>query len=74
MSNHHINRHFFLQGLCDKYFTDAELLARVPNMFYMLGGIFCVMGLLATLLVSDPDQATTQSQVSTVEHPKIALG
>jgi len=50
------------EGLCDKYFTDAEVLARVPNMFYMLGGIFCVMGLLATLLVSDPDQATTKSQ------------
>jgi len=41
------------EGNCDFYFTDDEVLDRVPNMFILLGGIFTVMGLISTLLISD---------------------
>lgn len=38
----------------EKYFTDAELLDRVPTLFLILGGTYAVMQLVGSLLVTDP--------------------
>ena len=38
----------------EKYFTDAELLSRVPTLFLILGGTYAVMQLVGSLLVTDP--------------------
>ena len=37
-----------------KYFTDPELLERIPNMFLILGLTFAVMQLIASLLITNP--------------------
>ena len=46
---------------CDKYFLDENMLARIPYMFLLLGGIFSIMGMIATLLISEPDDEKLQS-------------
>ena len=38
------------------YYKDPDLLARVPLMFVMLGGIFAVLGVTGTVLISEPDE------------------
>ena len=38
----------------EKYFTDPELLSRVPTLFLILGGTYAVMQLIGSLLVTDP--------------------
>jgi hypothetical protein len=37
-----------------RYFTDPDLLGRVPNLLLILGGIYLGMGMLACLLISQP--------------------
>ena len=46
--------------VCDRYYTDPELLARVPWMFLISGAIYAVMGLLAVIIISDPKLDTKQ--------------
>ena len=41
-------------GSDDGYFTDPELLGRVPNLLLILAGIYLGLGLLACLLVTQP--------------------
>ena len=38
----------------EKYFTDAQLLSRVPTLFLILGGTYAVMQLIGSLLITDP--------------------
>ena len=38
----------------EKYFTDPDLLNRVPTLFLILGGTYAVMQLIGSLLVTDP--------------------
>ena len=40
----------------DKYFTDPEVLNRVPLMFIVLGIIYAVMGLIAVILIAEPNE------------------
>ena len=40
----------------NRYFKDPDLLARVPLMFVLLGGIFAVLGVMGTVLISEPDE------------------
>lgn len=40
-----------LPGGDELYFTDEQVLRRVPWLFVFLGGIMFVMGMLATLLI-----------------------
>ena len=53
----------------EKYFTDAELLSRVPTLFLILGGTYAVMQLIGSLLVTDPpaDYLTESSNSNTVQ-------
>ena len=44
------------QTNCELYFMDEDMLARIPYMFLMLGVIFFVMGILATVLITEPEQ------------------
>ena len=50
----------------NRYYTDPEMLARVPWMFLMLGGIYCLCGIVATLLISEPEDIS-ESQSFTSE-------
>ena len=40
--------------LCDRYFTDPELLDRIPWMFLLSGALYAVMGVTAFFLISEP--------------------
>jgi len=44
------------QTKCELYFMDENMLGRIPYMFLMLGVIFFVMGILATILITEPEQ------------------
>ena len=50
----------------NRYYTDPEMLARVPWMFLMLGGIYAICGMVATILISEPDDIS-ESQSFTSE-------
>ena len=41
-------------GPDEGYFTDEELLSRVPNLLLILAGIYLGLGLLACLLITQP--------------------
>ena len=45
---------------CDnRYFRDPAMLGRVPGMFLMLGLVYAVCGLVATLLITEADPGTS---------------
>ena len=46
--------------VCDRYYTDPELLARVPWMFLISGAIYAVLGVLAVTMISDPKLGSKQ--------------
>ena len=41
-------------GPDEGYFTDEELLSRVPNLLLILGGIYFTLGMVACLLITQP--------------------
>lgn len=43
------------------YFKDPDLLERVPIMFVLLGGMFAVLGIIGSVLISDPDEEYVES-------------
>ena len=47
---------------CQLYFTDPTLLARVPNMFLVLGSVFAALCLAAVLLISEPAEGETDGE------------
>ena len=59
----------------EKYFTDAELLSRVPTLFLILGGTYAVMQLVGSLLVTDPpdDYLTADSSNSNTAREETQL-
>ena len=65
----------------EKYFTDAELLRRVPTLFLILSGTYAVIQLIGSLLITDPppgyliepngnSAATEGTQLQEVEDPQ----
>ena len=40
--------------LCDRYYTDPDLLDRIPWMFLLSGAIYAVMGVIAFFLIAEP--------------------
>ena len=51
----------------EKYFTDPELLDRVPMLFLILGGTYAVTQLIGSLLVTDPPPGyLTESMNATI--------
>ena len=50
---------------CDRYYTDPEMLERIPLMFLMLGAIYAVLGLLAVLMIREPED--TLSEVTSLQ-------
>merc|ERR1719150_1105211 len=45
----------------NKYFTDPELLSRVPGLMLILGGIYISIQLVACLMVTEPPKISTTS-------------
>ena len=43
-----------------QYFTDPAVLARVPLMFLLLGTIYAIMGFVAVILISEPDETNIE--------------
>ena len=46
-----------------RYFVDSEVLSRVPNMFYMLGGLFLGLEIISVLLIREPTEKELQKIV-----------
>ena len=45
-----------ISGPDEGFFTDAELLARVPDLLLILGGIYFTLGMIACLLITQPPE------------------
>jgi len=43
-------------GPDEGYFTDADLLGRVPGLLLILGGIYLILGMIACLLITQPPE------------------
>ena len=54
-----------------KYFTDPELLSRIPNMFLILGLSFAVMQLIASILISNPPPGYLDDEPSMMKKEEI---
>lgn len=54
-----------------KYFTDPELLSRVPNMFLILGLSFAVMQLIASILITNPPPGYLDGEPSMAKKEEI---
>ena len=54
-----------------KYFTDPELLSRVPNMFLILGLSFAVMQLIASVLITNPPRGYLDGEPSMTKKEEI---
>ena len=51
----------------NRYYVDPDMLDRVPWMFLILGVIFSVLGFIAVLLISEPDESETlKTELETV--------
>jgi len=55
--------------LCDRYFTDPDLLARIPWMFLLSGAIYAVMGVIAFFLISEPQHQDKAEISLDTKHP-----
>ena len=45
----------------NRYYVDEDMLDRVPWMFLILGAIFSVLGFIAVLLISEPDESPSET-------------
>ena len=45
----------------NRYYTNIDLLDRVPGMFFILGIIYTVCGVISVILISEPDPASDGS-------------
>lgn len=54
-----------------KYFTDPDLLSRVPNMFLILGLSFAVMQLIASILITNPPPGYLDGEPSMTKREEI---
>ena len=50
----------FNQSQC-RYYTDPDMLDRIPWMFLILGCLFALLGALAVLLISEPDETPSET-------------
>ena len=46
---------------CDRYFTDPDMLERIPLMFLLLGAIFAVLGLIAVVMIREPRDTLSEN-------------
>ena len=46
---------------CNRYYTDPEMLERIPYMFLMLGIIYAVLGLLSVVMIREPREAQSEN-------------
>merc|ERR1712179_694653 len=54
-----------------KYFTDPAVLDRVPFMFIVLGIIYAVMGIIAVVLIAEPEEGKLEENKDRVEDIEI---
>lgn len=50
----------------EKYFTQPELLERVPSVFLVLGGTYAVMQLIGSLLLANPPEEYERDNISSI--------
>ena len=48
----------------NRYYVDPDMLDRVPWMFLILGAIFSVLGFIAVLLISEPDESLSSETLN----------
>ena len=46
---------------CNRYYTDPEMLERIPYMFLMLGAIYAILGLLSVIMIREPREAQSEN-------------
>ena len=46
---------------CDRYYTDPDMLERIPLMFLLLGAIYAVLGLVAVVMITEPEDSLSES-------------
>ena len=47
---------------CDNlYYSDHEMLSRIPWMFLLLGGIYFICGIVATMLITEPHEVSSET-------------
>ena len=46
---------------CNRYYTDPQMLERIPYMFLMLGAIYAVLGLVSVLMIREPREVTSET-------------
>ena len=56
--------------LCDRYYTEPDLLDRIPWMFLLSGAIYAVMGVLAIFLISEPQHQNKEEISLEAEHDR----
>ena len=47
-------------GITDKYFEDPKILAKIPSLFLLLGGIFALMQMIGLLLLQEVPEKSQQ--------------
>ena len=47
---------------CNRYYTDPQMLERIPYMFLMLGAIFAVLRLVSVIMVREPREPRTETR------------
>ena len=47
---------------CDQYYTDPDMLERIPFMFLLLGAIYAVLGLLSVLMIREPRDCLSEER------------
>ena len=52
---------------CDNlYFTDPDMLARVPRMFLLSGGLYALFGVISLFLISEPSNTATAAELKSI--------
>ena len=52
---------------CDNlYFTDLDMLARVPRMFLLSGGLYALFGVISLFLISEPSNTATAAELKSI--------
>ena len=60
---------------CDQYYTDPDMLERIPLMFLLLGAIYAVLGLLSVIMIREPRDSLSEeiSEKEVTEGEEVSL-
>lgn len=46
---------------CNRYYTDPQMLEKIPVMFLMLGAIYAILGLVSVLMIREPREVQSEN-------------